>query len=82
MPEDLRITAAAVLHNGKLYTGKRHAEIMRQIWDEGGGRITLEEQGFVASDGKFYNRYQAGAIAYMAGQTEGRHEYLLSEHVW
>lgn len=78
-----RIVAAAVKHNGKIYTGKRHAEIMREIWDEVGNvKIPQDEQGFVADNGQFLNRFQSGAVAFAAGQTKHRYETLLSEHVW
>jgi hypothetical protein len=81
--EDLRIVAAAVLHAGKLYTGKRHGKIMSEIYKECGFcKIPQEEQGFTTSTGTFVNRFQAGAIAYRSGQTTVRHQTLLSEHVW
>lgn len=78
----LRITAAAIRKNGVVYEGTRHAYIMSKVFEETGERVSQDEQGFVASDGKFYNRFQAGAIAFNAGQTKVRHQSLLSEHVW
>ena len=45
-------------------------------------KIPQEEQGFLTNRGIFVNRYQAGAIAYMAGQTKTRKEHLLSEDLW
>lgn len=91
VPEDVepRIVAAAIKHNGRIYTGKRHAFIMRQIWDEAEQfglpipKIAHDEhQGFVDNHGIFWNRFQAGAIAYRAGQTEVRKQELTSEDLW
>ena len=80
----MRIEAAAILHNGKLYTGQRHAEIMRTIWDEEGAAVCIrqDEQGFTTDTGQFLNRFQAGAAAYRSGQTKTRRESLLSEDLW
>jgi hypothetical protein len=77
------ITAAAIKHDGKIYQGERHGQIMQKIWNEEGlFKIMAEDQGFVTNHGQFVNRFQAGAIAYRAGQTKDRHQELLSEHVW
>ena len=78
-----KIVAAAVNHGGKVWTGTRHGIIMAEIWSKGGYcKIPQEEQGFVTDTGLFVNRFQAGAIAFDAGQTATRKETLLSEHVW
>lgn len=83
MSRDKRITHSAVKFNGRIYTGKRHALIMREIWDEHGNvKILADQQGFVTEDGSFLNRFQAGAAAFSSGQTAVRHQKLLSEHVW
>ena len=79
----LRITSAAIKIDDRIFLGPRHALIMpfaREL--TGNKRITQEMQGFMASDGKFYNRFQAGAIAFDAGQTKTRKQSLLSEDVW
>ena len=56
---------------------------MQWIWEERGTeKISQMEQGFLTNRGIFVNRYQAGAIAYMAGQTKTRKEHLLSEDLW
>jgi hypothetical protein len=81
--EGPRIVAAAISHGGKVWTGGRHADIMQKIWQSGDkDRITQEEQGFVTDDGVFLNRFQAGAVAFNAGQTSERKQTLLSEHLW
>jgi hypothetical protein len=83
MPYTPRIASAAINHNGKIWTGRRHSEIMYDIWkvDEK-AKIPQSEQGFVTDTGEFVNRFQAGAIAFRAGQTKERKQTLLSEHVW
>lgn len=78
-----RIVLAAINHGGKVWTGRRHAQIMNEIWDaEGFSKIRQEEQGFVTDDGIFVNRFEAGAIAFRAGQIGRRKENLLSEDLW
>jgi hypothetical protein len=78
------IIDAAVQYNGRVYIGKRHVVIMRQIWEEAGEEIHISQldQGFLTSGGKFVNRFQAGVIAFRAGQTKTRKQELLSEDVW
>jgi hypothetical protein len=79
----LRIVAAAVKVGDVVYEGKRHCEIIARIVQEGiAQRVTQEQQGFVASDGKFYSRFHSGAIAALAGQTPTWRKALLSEDLW
>ena len=80
---NMKIVAAAVYHKGVIYGGLRHAVIMHWIWDEVGmENIPQEEQGFLTDTGVFLHRWQAGALAYMSGQTACRYTELLSEHLW
>jgi hypothetical protein len=82
------ITAAAIKVGERIYTAKRHAWAMNECWaeDKAAGReltrVWQQMQGFVTSSGEFVNRFQAGAIAFRAGQTSHRYLTLLSEHVW
>jgi hypothetical protein len=82
--EDLKIVAAAIQYNGKIYTGWRHANIMRAIWDELGELVYInqESQGFVDNNGKFWNRFQSCAIAHRAGQTHKCGYNITSEDLW
>ena len=84
--EDLRIVAAAIKHNGKIYTGKRHAEIMRVIWDETPEDPAFipsgENQGFIDNNGTYWNRFQSCAIANRAGQTTKCGKEITSEDLW
>lgn len=84
MPRSTKVVAAAVIYNGKMYQGRRHTEIMKEIYDEFGTvvKIIQEDQGFVSDTGEFLSRWKAGAVAFAAGQTKRRHETLLSEDVW
>jgi hypothetical protein len=77
------IKAAAVLHNGEVWTGHRHAEIMRAIWAKHGAvQISQEAQGFVTDDGKFVGREEAARIALLAGQIQKEKSELFSEDVF
>ena len=80
--DSLRIVAAAVKVGEKLYQGKRHCDCIRAAIAGGAPHIDRDMQGFVASDGKFYNRFQSGAIAFRARQTETRKQELTSEDLW
>ena len=81
--ETLTIVDAAVLFNGTIWRGRRHSEIMWRIAQvHPKVYVTQEMQGFVTSDGRFVNRFQAGAVAFRAGQTKTRIQTLLSEHLW
>lgn len=79
---NLRIIKAAVRQGARVWIGTRHSEIIPVVYAETGERVTQDQQGFVADDGNFYNRFQSGAIAFGSGQTPVRYECLLSEHLW
>lgn len=82
-PYDNKIEQAAVKVGDVVYTGKRHGQIMLDVQEKHPGtKITQDMQGFVDSNGKFWNRFQAGAIAFNAGQTNVRRTRLLSEDLW
>jgi hypothetical protein len=83
MPRDSRIVAPAIKYNGALYIGPTHDAIRIFISDEVGEYVTIPEydKGFVDQWKTFYNRFQAGAVAFNAGQTKHRQEHLLSEHL-
>lgn len=76
------ITHAAIRKGGRIWTGSRHGQIIPQVLAETGQRVSQAEQGFLGSDGKFYSRAEAGAIAFAAGQTRICRENLLSEDLW
>jgi hypothetical protein len=78
------VAHAAIRHKGRIYTGSSHAAIMRDVWKHLGRaeKIPQEEQGFVTDAGDFLDRFQAGALAFDAGQTKTRKHSLFSEDVW
>lgn len=63
----ITITKAAVNHKGKIYTGIRHAHIMKNIREH----VAIGEQGFLTSENKFVDRSEAAKIAFKAGQIPG-----------
>ena len=78
-----RIVCAAIRVGGRIYTGRRHGVIMRNIWkDRPEQCIGQNRQGFLDSDGNFVSRKQAGIIAYRNGQTSMLRDNLMSEDLW
>jgi hypothetical protein len=73
------IKQAAILHNGILYKGKRHREIIdANKW----ANIKKGQEGFVTSSGLFVDREEAAKIAYMTGQIKKPKKRLISEDLW
>lgn len=86
VPEGTRptkIVAAAILQNGKVWIGRRHAEIIPQLIEDSGEYVT-HQQGFWTDDNRFVTRTVARAIAISAGQIEmeASNTTLLSEYLW
>lgn len=74
------IKHAAILHNGIIYKGKRHREIIAdapKYLD-----LSKGEEGFLTSNGSFVNREQAAKIAHIAGQIKKPKQQLISEDLW
>lgn len=79
------IVLAACKRYGVVYTGKRHAQIIKDMVDihKCTPPIRQDEQGFVDEDGRFYTRLQAEEIAIETGQIpKDFRGVLLSEHLW
>lgn len=81
------ITKAAILYNGSIYTGWRHALIGHDMLAKGickrpfpGGPA----QGFITDKGEFVSRKEALEIAKKSGQIPEDHKYpeLFSEDMW
>lgn len=78
------VAAAIKGPDEKIYTGRRHAEIIGKAeeyglpWDGFKGCI----QGFVDDQGVFFNRIKSAEIAFKAGQTEKVLITLTSEDLW
>jgi hypothetical protein len=87
MSEPLKVVAAAILKNGKVYTlppPARHHTIIQQIFDETSEKTrSCDDQGFLLSDGRFVLRPAALQVARKAGQvTDIIGSVLTSEDLW
>jgi hypothetical protein len=71
------IQQAAILHNGIIYKGKRHKDIVMAN-HVSKGRI----EGFVTNQGLFVDREKAAQLAYMMGQIKNPVDKLKSEHLY
>ena len=74
-----KIEYSALKHNGKVYTGRNHAECFLQ---EPKGVLRNAEQGFVTTKGRFVERKKALKIAKFYNQVKHKHcpeDRLLSE---
>ncbi len=80
-----KIAYAAILQNGKIFTGFRHHLIVRDIVKELKIKPVTGEQGFTTDSGRFVNREEAAIIALREGQIKEK-KYnpidLFSEEVW
>ena len=67
----MKIKCAAIQHDGKIWEGRNHADV---IGDMIGGGVPAPilncDQGFVTECGLFVDRKQAALIAVKAGQIE------------
>lgn len=81
-----RLVAAAIRHDGRIYTGPRHRLILGVMARDGHTQVTARgEMGFVTSAGRFLDRAEAGQLALANGQAphvESSHGELSSEEVW
>ena len=84
--EPERITDAAMMYKGKMFTGRRHYEIIRDIVNECKVKRAKGEQGFVTDKGRFVDRSEALKIAISSGQVEEgktiNRRHLFSEDLW
>ena len=82
------IVAAAIKYNDKIYTGTRHAFIIREIREKFPNvkfYINGKQQGFVDDKGNFLSRSEAAQVAIKSGQiTKLRWSdtELFSEELW
>ena len=65
----MRIKEAAIMHDGQIWTGRRHHNVIKKIVDQLGREVApiLGEQGFVTECGKFLSREDAAKVAFKAG---------------
>ena len=82
------IVAAAIRYKNVVYTGVRHCEIFKDLIRLGHDNFPLSEsngyyQGFIGSDGCFYDRENAKRIVKGSGQKYDPHANVLtSEDLW
>jgi len=62
------IKESAIKQDGKVFTGKRHHNIIKDMVRLGIKTPINGEQGFVTDDGKFVSRKEAAKIALESGQ--------------
>ena len=63
-----RLVASAVLQDGRIWVGKRHFELIRQIKEDGGKPVRQDQQGFWTDDCRFVMRKAALSFAIGCGQ--------------
>lgn len=80
----MKIKEAAIMHEGKVFTGRRHHNVIKKIVDECGMQAApvLGEQGFVTECGKFLSREDAAKVAFEAGQIPALKKELFSEDLY
>lgn len=80
----MRIKEAAIVHAGKVYTGRRHHDVIKKIIDECGESAApvLGEQGFITECGVLLGREAAAMEAYAAGQIPAPKKTLFSEDLY
>jgi hypothetical protein len=79
----LRIVECAIEQDGVIYRGGRHYTISRTMCLAlKRDRPLKGQQGFIASNGKFYNREVSAGIAFAAGQIGRIKKELYSEDIW
>lgn len=80
----MRIKEAAIIHDGKVWTDRRHHDVIRKIVDTLGPSAApvTGEQGFVTECGQFVDRTMAAQIAFKAGQTPVLKKELFSEDLY
>lgn len=79
------ITDAAIKRDGKIYTGRRHCEIIEDMVLNHDCEIPIkvDEQGFIDDKGEFYSRFKALQLAKRSGQIPLEfNKKLLSEDLW
>ncbi len=80
----MKIVAAAINEQGKVWTGRRHHQIILAIVVARGPSkgAVYGEQGFLVDDGRFVSREEAAKIAFEAGQIPAQVHQLFSEDIF
>jgi hypothetical protein len=64
------IVESAILFQGRMFTGRRHHDVIHKIVLELEVPRVVGKQGFVTSEGVFVDREQAAKIALASGQVK------------
>lgn len=80
----MRIKEAAIVHDGKVWTGRRHHNVIAKIVEVCGMQAApvVGEQGFITECGVFLGREAAAIEAFAAGQIPAPKKYLFSEDLY
>lgn len=78
----MRIVESAVIHEGLIFTGKRHSDAIKTAVETTGIKPVRGTQGFMTDLGLFVTREEAAKIALDAGQIKEPKEILYSEDLW
>ena len=74
------IIQSAIQKDGKIYTGRRHHEIINRTHPKGALKGGI--QGFITDKGLFLTREEGAAYAYQNGQISSLKSKLFSEDLW
>lgn len=68
----MKIIEAAILHEGKIYTGRRHHQIIETMRKQHHitDKTAFREQGFVLEDGSYIDRIEGAKLALTTGQVK------------
>lgn len=78
----MHITESAVIHEGLVFTGKRHSDAIRVAVETTGIKPVRGTQGFLTDTGLFVTREEAAKIAFDSGQIKTEKSVLYSEDLW
>lgn len=81
----MKIKEAAIrLEDGRVFTGRRHGDVLRKIKAAGVDRLVSVHgiHGFVTECGQFVTRAEAAVVAFDAGQTPKLLSGLTSEDLY
>jgi len=83
MGKQVRVVAAAVKRGDRVWSGRRHNEVIMHMHELGEQMpVSCAEQGFLLSDGTYANRHEAAGVAYAAGQVDRLKVELSSEDIY
>ena len=79
----MKIKEAAIWFDGKVYTGKRHGDIIKDMVKNHSVKPPCSgHQGFVTEEGYFVGREAGARIAFDAGQIKEMTTILFSEDLY